>query len=341
MKAIPPYKRERILTLLQEGHPSRTVAAREKVSHVSVLRIKKLKEKTGDFNVAPRPGRPRILTERHDRNIARFIKSGQCSNATQVQKKLISDENIIISPNTVRRSLRRQGLVARVKKRKPLLLKRHRIARKKFARKYRNWTVEDWRRVVWSDESKFMIFGSDGREWCWKDPNISLQPQHVKPTVKFGGGSVMVWGCMGAFGVGRGCKIDGRMDGELYREILKDEFMGTLSDCNLGVNEVVFQQDNDPKHTAIKTYEWFKNNKVKILDWPAQSPDLNPIEHLWNEMDRRLRQLPGNITSKDDLWDKIQLVWDEIDIASCLKLIDTMPQRIKDVLKAGGGYTKW
>jgi transposase len=269
MKPISLYKRERIFALLQEGLPSRTVAAREKISHVSVLRIKKLKEKTGGFNVVPRPGRPRILTVRHDRNIARLIKSGECSNAVQVQKKLISDENIIISPNTVRRSLKRQGLVARVKKRKPLLLKRHRIARRKFAQKYRNWTIEDWRRVVWSDESKFMIFGSDGREWCWKEPNSPLKPQHVKPTVKFGGGSVMVWGCMGEFGIGRCCKIEGRMNGELYREILEDEFMGTLSDFDLNVDDVIFQQDNDPKHTANKTYEWFDDNNVEILDWPA------------------------------------------------------------------------
>ena len=166
MKPILLYQRERIFTLLQEGHSSRIVAVREKVSHVSVLRIKKLKETTGSFNVTPRPGRPKILTERHDRNIARLIKSGTCSNAIQVQKKLIVDENIIISSNTVRRSLKRQDFVARVKKRKPLLLKRHRIARRKFAQKYRNWTIEDWLRVVWSDESKFMIFGSDGREWC-------------------------------------------------------------------------------------------------------------------------------------------------------------------------------
>src|SRR5581483_1979047 len=196
MKVISLSQRERIYTLLQEGYPSRTVAARKKVSHVSILRIKKIKEKTGSFNVAPRSDRPKILTERHDRNNVKFIKSGECSNAIQIQKKLISDENIIVSSNTVRHSLQRQGFVARVKKRKPLLLKRHRIARKKFAKKYCNWTVEDWRRVVWSDESKFMIFGSDGREWCWKDPNSSLKPQHVKPTVKFGGGSVMVWGCM-------------------------------------------------------------------------------------------------------------------------------------------------
>ncbi|CAB5191505.1 unnamed protein product [Rhizophagus irregularis] len=290
MKAISLCQRERIFTLLQEGYSSREVAFREKVSHVSVLRIKKKKEKTGHFDVVPRPGRPRILTERHDRNIAKLIK-------------------------TVRRSLRKQGLVSRVKKRKPLLLKRHRIARKKFAQKYRNWTIEDWHKVVWSDE--------------------------IKPTVKFGGGSIMIWGCMGAFGVGKYCKIDGRMDGELYREILEEEFLGTLSECDLSVDDVIFQQDNDPKHTANKTYEWFKDNDVEILDWPAQSPDLNPIEHLWNEIDCRLRQLPGNITSKDDLWDKVQLVWNQIDVDFCLKLIDTMPQRIKDVLRAGGGYTEW
>ncbi|CAB5373445.1 unnamed protein product [Rhizophagus irregularis] len=294
MKAISLCQRERIFTLLQEGYSSREVAFREKVSYVSVLRIKKKKEKTGHFDVVPRPGRPRILTERHDRNIAKLIK-------------------------TVRRSLRKQGLVSR----------------------YRNWTIEDWHKVVWSDESKFMIFGSDGREWCWRDPNLPLKPQHVKPTVKFGGGSIMIWGCMGAFGVGKYCKIDGRMDGELYREILEEEFLGTLSECDLSVDDVIFQQDNDPKHTANKTYEWFKDNDVEILDWPAQSPDLNPIEHLWNEIDRRLRQLPGNITSKDDLWDKVQLVWNQIDVDFCLKLIDTMPQRIKDVLRAGGGYTEW
>lgn len=113
-----------------------------------MIRIKHRKEKTGCFDVTPRPGRPRILTERHDRNIAKFIKSGECSNAVQIQKKLISEKNIIVSPNTVRRSLRRQGLTARIKKRKPLLLKRHRIARKKFAQKYRNWTTEDWRKII-------------------------------------------------------------------------------------------------------------------------------------------------------------------------------------------------
>ena len=123
MKPIPLYQRERIFDLIKEGLPSRTIAFREKVSHASVIRIKQRQEKTGCFDIKPKTGQPRILTERHDRNVTRLIKSGECSNAIQVQKNLISHENIMISPNTVRRSLKRQGLAARVKKKKPLLLK--------------------------------------------------------------------------------------------------------------------------------------------------------------------------------------------------------------------------
>jgi len=92
---------------------------------------------------------------------------------------------------------------------------------------------------------------------------------------------------------------------------------------------------------AHETKRWLSEHRIKVLDWPAYSPDLNPIEHLWNEMDHRLRKLPGNISNKDDLWNKIQQVWNEVDIEFCLKLIDTMPQRIADVLKASGGYTRW
>jgi transposase len=142
-------------------------------------------------------------------------------------------------------------------------------------------------------------------------------------------------------GVGNLCKIDGKMDSELYRRILTDDFLGTLTWYNLNKEDVIFQQDNDPKHTAKLTKEWFEENDIKVLEWPAQSPDLNPIEHLWNEVDRRLRKLPVKVTKKDQLWEQIQDVWNDINLEVCTKLIESMPQRIKDVMKARGGYTRW
>jgi hypothetical protein len=137
--------------------------------------------------------------------------------------------------------------------------------------------VNDWKRVVFSDETKINRLGLGGREWVWKKPNDVLTAQHVQRTVKFSGGSLMLWDCMTAQDVGYASRINGRMDAQLYAEILDDEFLKTLRDYELDVDEIVFQQDNDPKHPSRIARKWFEDNGIEVLEWPAQSPDLNPI----------------------------------------------------------------
>jgi DDE superfamily endonuclease len=220
-------------------------------------------------------------------------------------------------------------------------LERHKKQSRNFALKHRHWTVEEWKRVVWSDETRVNRVESDGFEWAWKQPGSAIREHHVKGTVKFGGGSLMMWGCMTAQGVGYACRINGRMDAQLYTNILDDEFLKTLEWHELEIDKIIFQQDNDPKHTSRLARQWFEDKGVKVLEWPPQSPDLNPIEHLWRHLKRQLAAYPTEARNIDELWERVQTEWEKIPVQVCVDLISSMPRRIAAVLKAKGGYTKY
>ena len=152
-----------------------------------------------------------------------------------------------------------------VKAKKPLLTKQQREARLEFAIHHQYWTLDDWKKVIWSDETKINRLGSDGRKWAWKKPGEGLSERLVESTVKFGGGSVMVWGCMLWEGVGFACKIDGRMDGDLYIQILEDDLQRSMEYYDKESGDIIVQQDNDPKHTCKKAQEWLENHDLRVL----------------------------------------------------------------------------
>ncbi|CAB5384973.1 unnamed protein product [Rhizophagus irregularis] len=192
-------ERIRICTLLEESIYSPSDLARKyKVSVSTITRLYEKFQKTKSVKDLPKTGRPHLLTQRTERRAARYIISGECSTAVQVQKKLQVDHKIEVSAETVRRAFKKNDLKSMVKVKKPLLLPHHKKARYEFAKKYKHWSIDDWKKVVWSDESKFNVFGSDGREYCWKKKGKPLKDQHVKGTIKFGGGGVFVWRCFTA-----------------------------------------------------------------------------------------------------------------------------------------------
>src|SRR5207245_9328015 len=157
-----------------------------------------------------------------------LITSGKVENAVQVTKALTSITNQPLSASTVCLHLKNAGMKAVIKSKCPLLSARHCKACLDFAYAHKDWTVDDWKKVVWSDETKINCLGSDGCKWAWKKAGEGLSDRLIEGTVKFGGGSVMMWGCMTWQGVGFAAKIDGRMDGDIYLQILKDELHQTL-----------------------------------------------------------------------------------------------------------------
>ena len=196
-------------------------------------------------------------------------------------------------------------------------------------------------KVLWTDESKFEIFGSKRRQYVRRRSNERYHPKCIVPTMKHGGGNILVWGCFSGHGIGDLKRIDGRMDKEMYHQILIRH--GVPSGLRLVGQGFVYQQDNDPKHTAKLCKTYFDKNEaegmLQNLNWPPQSPDLNPIEHLWDILDRKLDK--SIVTSQDTLWEQLQAIWQNISAETLKKLVISMPERIKAAIKAKGSHTKY
>ena len=228
-----------------------------------------------------------------------------------------------------------------VKKKHPFLSQKHRRARLEFAEEHKNWTLEDWKRVIWSDETKINRLGSDGRKWVWKKAGEGLSDRLVEGTLKFGGVSLMMWGCMLWEGPGFATKIEGKMDADLYVQILEEKLQESFEYYGKTLEDIIFQQDNDPKHTSKKAKKCLEELGFVIMKWPAQSADLNPIEHLWNLLKRRLGEYDNSPSCIHELWERVQVEWEKISATECQNLIESMPRRIQAVLKAKGGYIKY
>ena len=177
----------------------------------------------------------------------------------------------------------------------------------------------------------------DNEHIMFDEQNQELSPRYTLKTVKHGGGSVIVRGSFSWCGVGQLHRIQGTMDQHMYKEILENVML-PYAEENLPL-VWKFQQDNDPKHTAKSVEMWFNAKKIKLLGWPAQSPDLNPIENLWEEVDRNInRSAPTNL---DRLWIEIEAAWDAITPERCQKMISSMGCRCQAVIDSKRYPTKY
>jgi len=131
------------------------------------------------------------------------------------------------------------------------------------------------------------------------------------------------------------------MTQDIYIEILEDCLLKTIKWYKLKPKDIIFQHDNDPKHTAERVQQWLEKRPFKTLIWPAQSPDMNPIEHLWAIMKRKLNKYENPPNGMIQLWERIKTIWNNIDEDICINLIESMPRRIEAVLKAKGKWTDY
>ena len=330
--------KQKIVDLFKMGKKKSVIAKSLNITKSAVTKIIQKYDSRGDVRNAPKSGRPRKTTPRIDKTILRLSKLDPRKSSGQIKNEISKQFGIEVTSRTVRNRLIQGGLYGRVAVKKPLLSTKNIKARLEFARAHLSWTVQKWNTVLWSDESKFSLFGSDGRKYVRRPVGARFKAKYQVPTVKHGGGSIMVWGCFSRSGTGPIIQVQGKMDRFQYKEILENKML-PFAEEEMPIRWI-FQQDNDPKHSSKLVQEWFGEKNITVLKWPSQSPDLNPIEHLWDVLERRIR-MHSDIKSLQQVFNIIESEWSQIPAETLQKLVDSMPRRCQAVLQAQGYSTKY
>lgn len=244
-----------------------------------------------------------------------------------------------ISSRTVRNRLRDVGLRSWRPMRVPLLTPTHQRQRLAYARRYVHWSQQQWTNVLFTDESRFCLHGNDRRVRVWRRRGERYNANHTRPVTAFSGGSVMVWA-----GVSRYSRTPlivlppGGLTAERYvDEILRPVLLPLRQ--RMG-NRFVLMQDNARAHTARHTLRFLRQNRISVLHHPAVSPDLNPIEHVWDILGRRLRRQYPNLANLRQLADALRQIWNRIPQVKIRKCIN-MCNRLREVIVRRGGNTHY
>ena len=309
-------------------------------------------KKTGSVSKKKRTGRPRVLGR-----IEKIIISKSVGKKRQSCRKLskrMRAKNLQGSKDTINHLLRKDlGLKAFHRRKMPKLTEKHVKDRLAFCKKVKNWTMDQWKQVVFSDESPFELYHppNSKNDVIWSQDKNEIE--HV-PVVKFSP-KVMVWGAMSFAGltelrvVPQGQSVNQEyycteiLEGNLFPRMRKTLLMGSKFDVKLvpDMSEMIFQQDGARAHTALRTQRLLQERIPHFWSkemWPPNSPDLNLIENLWSILGDKVDEEKDQPSTIQGLEKILKTAWKKISTETLQNLFFSMPGRIQAVLEAKGYF---
>lgn len=317
------------------GKKSPDIATELEVNERTVRRIIENYKKRGSVETKKSPGRPRKLTDRDVRSMVSIVHKNRRATLQDITKGLCTK----VSRSTVRRTLGRLRIFSRAAVVKPHLTPKHKSARLLFAKKYKDWTAEEWREVVWTDESSFEVGKNFRKVRVWRTTEEKYHNSCLAPSFKSGRTSVMVWGAFVGSSMSNLVVIPpGQSKAVDFIDIVyKGELLGFLGTTT----NAFLMEDGAPIHRAKVSKDWRERHSIKTFQWPAQSPDLNPIENVWSILKNAVHRRRIRPRTVEDMLIALNEEWRAVSQIYLEKLINGMSERLKDVITNKGGHTRW
>jgi transposase len=339
-----PKLRKSICEQAAAGQPLSQIAIQFHCPLRTVQVIVKRGAERGHNENEPRIGRPSKIDDRGLRHLNLSILRDRRQSLQNITTDLNLSLPSPVHPTTVRRTLKtRLDVTHRIAAKKPFLSAVHIWKRKGWAREQMVLTMTDWKRIIWTDEASVEVRKQSRQCTVWRKPGERYRQECLVPTFKSGRQSVMVWGCISYDMRGPLVRIpSGMRKGVDYVDLVLG---GPLWEVYLEQSEekgiVKVMEDGAPTHRSKVAQNFRSQNSLETFPHPAQSPDMNPIEHVWKQLKVLVNKRPNQSRNGDELWVALEEEWLNIDITFINSLIDSMPRRIQALHNAKGRSTKY
>jgi transposase len=333
-------KRIAAAVLREDGQRAAAVAAKLHTTPRTVERWSQRIAAQQNFAAAadaPRSGRPHKTSEEQDVNIALTSLQEPFTTPRGIKRKLMLPN---ISPRTIARRLDHADIPAHLARHRRHLSEEEIRARFSFAEGYEHWTEEQWAGVLFADEKCFTGEGHPGRVWVRIPRGANpLDPQYTAHKLQHPK-SVPAWACFSGAGVGYMAYSYDSLKGPMLAKIFREWLVPTAQE-QLGVGKQAWflLHDNVRVHHAPAPTAALFNAGFTQIDFPPYSPDLNPIENLWADVQKRVDEMPSS--TRPQLEAAVVKAWSETSTELCSKLARSMPKRIQEVIRLKGQYTHY